>query len=614
MKSSRVTAVLVFTIAACVPPPKEAPEAPPVEEGLQKAGIVGGNNTTIAQHPWQVSVGTQFGGYFCGGSIIDREWVLTAQHCIEGTSVSSLRISAGVTRRSQANSGQVRSVDQLIPFPGYIEPDRGRDVALLHLSSPLTINASVQPIAIATAAHVMAGRTDPGVNAQVSGWGTLRSGGSSPDVLQEVTVPIVSNAQADAAYSGINITADQIGAGVLGTGGRDSCQGDSGGPLTVPDGNGGRILAGVVSWGFGCADPRWPGMYARVSSFATWIQGNVDPNAAPTVAITAPSNGATLSGNITASANASDSDGSIARVTFTFPDGSRIDDTSAPYSVTWNSAQSADGPGTIRAQAFDDDGAGSAVDTVSVTTSNGNSSCATGTYAASDTPSAIPDNNTNGITSTIVVNGQGTIADLTVSLGITHTWRGDLSVQLVSPSGTTAVLHNRSGQSADDLVLSNVDVSAFDGESASGAWRLVVRDLAAQDVGTLDGWSIAVSATCGGSAGWSASRTPNLATVDNGIVCDSVTVSGSGSASDARMDLSGTHAWRSILRGTLAHNGVTVVVFDTGTFPREGGSFGFTDRAVPGFSGSASGTWTFCLEDTDAFGDSGVLGAWSVHD
>jgi subtilisin-like proprotein convertase family protein len=216
------------------------------------------------------------------------------------------------------------------------------------------------------------------------------------------------------------------------------------------------------------------------------------------------------------------------------------------------------------------------------------------------------------------VSGSGTITSLQVSLDITHTWRGDLAVQLVSPSGTTAIVHNRSGGSADDLTISGMALAAFTGETASGAWRLRVQDLARQDLGTLDSWSITIVANCGGGGGggggWSASATPNVATVDNGQVCDTVTVTGAGNAADVQLDLDGVHDWRSILRATLEHNGTTVEAFGTGTFPRRGGSFNLTDHAVSGFSGSATGTWTLCLIDTDGYGDTGTLASWSVHD
>ena len=85
-------------------------------------------------------------------------------------------------------------------------------------------------------------------------------------------------------------------------------------------------------------------------------------------------------------------------------------------------------------------------------------------------------------------------------------------------------------------------------------------------------------------------------------------------SSIAKLDISGSHDFRSILRGTLAHNGTTVAAFPTGTFPTGSGTFSFTNRAVPGLSGDSSGTWQLCIVDTDAFGDTGVLNSWAVHD
>lgn len=609
-------AAAVFALCACVPAPPEY-EPPPLEETAGKQGIVGGSSASILQHPWQVSLQSSFGSPFCGGSVIQREWVLTANHCVEGSSASSLRVVAGVTRLSQSNGGQVRAVEQIVRYPGYFAPEYGKDVALLKVSPAFDLSdPGVAAIDLVTPAEASAGLTAPGVEATVSGWGALSSGGGSPDVLQAVNVPIVSQNAAQAAYSGTNITADQLGAGLIGVGGRDSCQGDSGGPLTVPDGAGGRRLAGVVSWGYGCASSRWPGMYARVSAFASWIQSYVDVNEAPSVQITQPADGAIVQGTLVVSAAASDPDGRVTRVRFTFPDGATIDDTNAPFAVTWDSTGFPDGPAPIRAQAFDDGGASSPADQITVNLSNGNSACATGAYAAQDTPIAIPDASSAGVSSSLLVGGSGTISDLQVSLRITHTYRSDLVVQLVAPSGSAAVLSNRAGGSADDLVFSAVDVSIFDGEPAAGVWQLVVQDLARQDVGRLESWSLDLDATCAGGGGgggpWSAERTPNLSTVDDGVVCDSVTVSGPGDAADVKLDIEGRHDWRAALRATLEHDGVTVEAFGAGTFPRQGGAFGFSGRAISGFVGDAAGTWTLCLFDTDAYGDTGVLGRWRV--
>jgi secreted trypsin-like serine protease len=239
------------------------------DDGADK--IVGGTNASITEFPWQISMQTPSGFHFCGGSILDSEWILTASHCVDGQSPSDFRIVAGITRVSQSSTGQIRNVAQIIMFPGYVTPENGKDVALVRMSSPLDLSgANAKAIGIVTAADASAGATNPGVNTTVTGWGTLSSGGSSPDNLQKVTVPIISNADADAAYTDVSITADQLAAGLLGVGGKDSCQGDSGGPLVVGSGSSAK-LAGVVSWGFGCADPRFPGMYARVSSFEQFI-------------------------------------------------------------------------------------------------------------------------------------------------------------------------------------------------------------------------------------------------------------------------------------------------------------------------------------------------------
>jgi subtilisin-like proprotein convertase family protein len=177
------------------------------------------------------------------------------------------------------------------------------------------------------------------------------------------------------------------------------------------------------------------------------------------------------------------------------------------------------------------------------------------------------------------------------------------------------VLHNRTGGSADDLVINGLDVAAVVGEAAAGNWQLKVADRAGLDVGSLVSWSVAIVGDCdgGGGGNWSGSATPNLATVDNGSACTSIDVSGSGNAADVLLSISGNHAWRSVLRGTLEHNGTLVNAFPTGTFPSQSGAFSFTDRAVAGLSGDAGGEWTLCIIDTDAFGDTGVLSSWSIH-
>lgn len=114
---------------------------------------------------------------------------------------------------------------------------------------------------------------------------------------------------------------------------------------------------------------------------------------------------------------------------------------------------------------------------------------------------AIPDNDTTGITSVQNFTQTGTVASVKVRVNITHTYKGDLEVALIAPDGTLVLLHNRTGGSADnimteypDLTAPNQSLAPFTGKTISGTWSLRVRDLAAQDVGTLNSWTLSFTA------------------------------------------------------------------------------------------------------------------------
>merc|ERR1712129_366331 len=130
--------------------------------------------------------------------------------------------------------------------------------------------------------------------AVVSGWGTLKSDGKLPDILQYVNVPLMTNDDCKkTGYGPNNILPSMVCAGYA-KGGKDSCQGDSGGPLVVPKSSSDdtAIIYGVVSWGSGCAGPNMPGVYARVTKFVDWIKKNMDssnPSPPPPSTTKAPS-------------------------------------------------------------------------------------------------------------------------------------------------------------------------------------------------------------------------------------------------------------------------------------------------------------------------------------
>ena len=143
----------------------------------------------------------------------------------------------------------------------------------MKLDQPLKLNANVQPACLPEANFLP--KTATKNKCYTSGWGTTSSGGSSPTNLRYVQVPAITNAKCneDEAYNGL-ITDSMLCAGLPGTGGKDACQGDSGGPY-VCDENGKAVVAGVVSWGFGCARPEYPGVYARNTEALQWIKDNM---------------------------------------------------------------------------------------------------------------------------------------------------------------------------------------------------------------------------------------------------------------------------------------------------------------------------------------------------
>ncbi|KAM4531410.1 trypsin-like [Odontesthes bonariensis] len=233
--------------------------------------IVGGEDAPAGSWPWQASLHS--GSHFCGGSLINNRWILTAAHCFPSTSTSGLRIYLGRDTQQSLNPNEVsRSVSEIIKHPNYNEETNDNDIALLRLSATVTFTNYIRPVCLAAEGSVFS----DGQNSWVTGWGNTRDGVSlpSPQRLQEVNVPVVSNTRCNAAYG--TITGNMICAGLT-KGGKDSCQGDSGGPL-VSLNDTRWIQSGVVSFGKGCAQAGFPGVYARVSEYQSWINSQISSN------------------------------------------------------------------------------------------------------------------------------------------------------------------------------------------------------------------------------------------------------------------------------------------------------------------------------------------------
>lgn len=238
--------------------------------------IVGGAEVSIVEYPWQVSLRNhKYGGiHYCGGSLLNTRFVVTAAHCVRDQEAEDISVVLGSTRSHTMNRNARKiNVKRLLPHQNYNPTNLNDDIALIELEEEVNEATKlefpfIRGICLPTPNEEFTG------SSTVTGWGRVSEGGSSSETLRAVDVDLMTDNACRTYYGRRKIYDSMVCAGFK-EGGKDACQGDSGGPLVKAIGNR-YVLVGVVSWGHGCARPNLPGVYTQASHYINWIEKTIE--------------------------------------------------------------------------------------------------------------------------------------------------------------------------------------------------------------------------------------------------------------------------------------------------------------------------------------------------
>ncbi|XP_037784049.1 LOW QUALITY PROTEIN: venom protease-like [Penaeus monodon] len=250
---------------------------------VSTAAAVGGVTAKISAWPWMALLGeldsTKTPDWFCAGSLINDQWILTAAHCLDSRTPDIVRLGEHDYENPSETNHEDYGISQMVVYPHYIPEQAYHDLALIKLNKKVQIKDFIRPVCLPwnqrSPSHLLNSEVT------VTGWGQTQSGGHRSSTLQEVQVKVFPSSTCHSQYKELaffnrvwpsGIAGETMCAGTT-AGGKDACQGDSGGPAVHLSCKR-YTLAGVISKGFGCGLRDFAGLYVNVRQlfYLQWIK------------------------------------------------------------------------------------------------------------------------------------------------------------------------------------------------------------------------------------------------------------------------------------------------------------------------------------------------------